>query len=111
MAGRKPLMQCGVPPAVVIVLSKEFISKPYPMEELQMLLERRRQGSTAVLLPVFYDVTWEEVSQKAEQYTNAWWQRSTKQQWAADLGELAAISGIRLDQVQTAAPIDRALCE
>jgi hypothetical protein len=58
---------------VVLVLSKEFITTPFPMEELHLLLERRRMHpeSQAVILPVLYNVTWEDVHAKALEYKQA----------------------------------------
>jgi hypothetical protein len=86
---------------VVLVLSKAFISKKYPMEELQLLLEWRRSGSPAVLLPVFHGVDCDEVGRKAAEYELATDQR--KQQWAKDLKEVSRITGARPDQVTVAA--------
>jgi hypothetical protein len=86
------------PPAVVLVLSKEFISKRYPMEELRLLLEWRRQGSPAVLLPVFHSVDCEEVGRRAAEYEAAT-SDPHKQQWAKDLKEVLGITGARADQV------------
>jgi hypothetical protein len=88
----------------VLVLSMEFISSPLRMAELHLLLKRGRQGSTSFtklqLVPVFYDVTRLEVTEKAEEYSAA---RSDKmkQQWAKDLRELLTINIIAQDQVQS----------
>jgi hypothetical protein len=55
---------CCTVPAVVVVLSKEFISKPYPMKELQqLLLHWRDRGHKALLLPVCYNISREEALQ------------------------------------------------
>jgi hypothetical protein len=54
--------------AVVVVLSSAFIRKKYPMEELQLLLEWQRRGSQAVLLPVFHQLNYQELSKTVERY-------------------------------------------
>jgi hypothetical protein len=56
---------------VVVVLSKEFISKRYPMEELQLLLKWRRQGSKVQLLPVFLDITYKDLNNQLKLYKTA----------------------------------------
>jgi hypothetical protein len=99
------LMTVTLPPAVVLVLSKAFIGKRYPMEELQLLLEWRRQGSEAKLLPVFYDITWEVIDSSVKEYKRTAsseadsHKAAQKRQWAQDLEELEGITGIRPDQV------------
>jgi hypothetical protein len=87
------------PPAVVLVLSEAFVSTPYPMEELQLLLEWRRQGSPTVLLPVFYGAECEEVGRRIVEY-QAQTESRLKQQWAEDLREVSSITGARLNQVR-----------
>jgi hypothetical protein len=91
-------------PAVVLLLSKELISKEYPMEELHLLLEWQRQHSPAKLLPVFYDLTWQDVYDKATDYKAAATKGSEAEQlrtkhWVDDLEGLLRITGIRKDQV------------
>jgi hypothetical protein len=100
--------------SVVLMLSEEFISKKYPMEELQLLLEwrwqdkaglkLRKQGTRAELVPVFYDLTYQDLSQtiaehnrKAAQGTEEDQQRM--RQWVKDLKKLQGITGLRQDQV------------
>jgi hypothetical protein len=103
----------------VVVLSKEFISKRYPMEELQLLLHWQRQGSSAVLLPVLYDMSYEELGAQITLYKQAatgkvkplkdlWakqhWSKDlpTQQQlmqWVEDLGKVAGITGFQEKQV------------
>jgi hypothetical protein len=93
-------------PAAVLVLSKTFISTSYPMEELQLLLERRlMQNSNSVLLPVFYDVEWQEVHDKVLKYKKAAAAATTPAEqelldtfWK-DIEEMAHITGVRKDQV------------
>jgi hypothetical protein len=106
---------------VVVVVSKEFISKPYPMEELQLLLHWQSQGSPAVMLPVFYHISLEQLGQNIAVYKlaaagkrtplqRAWakeqWSKDFKMptpqqlgQWAEDLGRLHGTTGVREDQV------------
>jgi hypothetical protein len=83
------------PAAVVVVLSKDFIRKKYPMEELHLLVERRSRNVR--LLPVFYDISFDDLSNKIKQYENTF--SRDKQQWARDLSKLKVITGNRPDQV------------
>jgi hypothetical protein len=118
---------------VILILSKEFISKPYPMEELHMLLHWQRQGSPVKLLPVFYSISPEGITAQIDKYQAAagWggrlrnlWGNTTgsqcEQQWAADLQglqqwvtdleKLGGITGVRSDQVGRIALL-RAACK
>jgi hypothetical protein len=79
-------------PAVVLVLSEAFIGRPYPMAELQLLLDRRQQHPSceALLVPCFFGVKWEDVNAKANKYkTKCGNEQSEAQwrQWARDLAE------------------------
>jgi hypothetical protein len=88
--------------AVVVVLTKHFISKKYPMEELHLLLERDRQGTRATLLPFFYGISTEDLGAKVEEYLKAPTddeEQQLKLQWAKDLTALGGITGPRPDQV------------
>jgi hypothetical protein len=49
---------------VVLVLSKEFLSKTHLMTELRLLLDER--PSKAVLLPVLWDISWPDLQQSAD---------------------------------------------
>jgi hypothetical protein len=97
----------------VIVLSKEFISKKYPMEELRLLLKRRADSGVdrpnVRLMPAFYGVAWEDVDKKAKLYRNPTDEMVTNTdpairalwpQWARDLDTLKRITGCRKDQVR-----------
>jgi hypothetical protein len=90
---------------VVLILSQEFISKKYPMEELQLLLEwRRAEGSKMKLLPVFYAINYETLGEKVKEYKSAAAGSSAeqllrRQQWVEDLQGLQGITGLRKDQV------------
>jgi hypothetical protein len=112
---------------VVVVLSKEFISKKYPMEELRLLLHWREaataQGSGSAKLLLLYHMTYEELGAQAEVYRRAaagemaaelhreqWagnmeklgqWAEDLEKlgQWAEDLEKLGGITGFRKDQV------------
>jgi hypothetical protein len=93
-------------PAVVLVLSEAFIHNAYPMEELQLLLKRRlKQDSNSVLVPVFYDVEWQDVRDKVTEYKAAAAAATTaaeKQRLDAfwkGMEDMAHITGIRTDQV------------
>jgi hypothetical protein len=82
---------------VVVVLSTEFITKPYPMEELQLLMERHRQGSEAVLLPVFLTASYEDIGDKGRQYSEARKHLAAQQadqtfQWGDYLESLCALA-------------------
>jgi hypothetical protein len=79
-----------LPIAVVLVMSKEFVSAPLPMGELHLLLERRKQGSRTQLLPVFYDISRLKVAEAVVEYEAATCDE-LKQQWARDLKELSSI--------------------
>jgi hypothetical protein len=82
--------------AVVLVLSEEFITTPYPMEELQLLIGRHVVGSKAVLLPVPWDINWADVKDWAAHCKQAVTGEDGRQQdWAHLLEELqgCAIQG------------------
>jgi hypothetical protein len=86
----------------VLVLSEEFITTFYPMEELHLLMERQRQGSQAALLPVFYDVTWEQVHAsvlKLKAKPDGAPAQDLQPISAQELEDLAGITGMRPDQV------------
>jgi hypothetical protein len=85
--------------AGVVVLSEEYMSAPLQMAQLQLLLERRSQGSRLGLLPMLYDVTCAEVRQRAEAYKAATGD-PVKQQWAQDLDTLVDITPIPDSQVR-----------
>jgi hypothetical protein len=76
--------------AVVVVLSEAFIGKPYPMEELHLLLEWRSKGSAVRLLPVFYDITWEDFHSKVQEYGAS--SSEAERQRSKDLSELGSIA-------------------
>jgi hypothetical protein len=90
----------------VLVLSRTFINNAYPMEELQLLFKRcLKQNSGSVLVPVFYDVEWQEVHDKVEEYKAAATAATTAAEkermdavWKG-LEAIAHTTGIRKDQV------------
>jgi hypothetical protein len=82
----------------VLVLSSAFIVTPDRMEELHLLLERRRQGSKAELLPVLYDIPRIRVVEAVAEY-NAAAGDQLKQQWAKDLEGLLTITAMPKNQV------------
>jgi hypothetical protein len=111
--------------AVVLILSKDFVRKQYPMEELQLLLEWRKQGSKATLLPVFLNLTWGQLNSTAKAYKagnvemlkqnqppaaavecSLKWDDEAKDEdqrrhWGGMLAELCRITGTRRDQVRS----------
>jgi hypothetical protein len=80
--------------AVVLVLSKEFISKQCAMEELQLLLHYRKMGSTVKVLPVYYDLNMEELVEDKKLYRMAMTDAAAggallkTMSWAQDLNHL-----------------------
>jgi hypothetical protein len=99
----------SLPPPVVVVLSEAFVSKPYPMEELELQLRWKEAGSKAVLLPVLFDLTYEQLQEKVGQYRRAAGETRERQQllrqWAAILGKLEHITALRKDQVRPTLPL------
>ena len=96
----------GPPPslcsAVVLLLCEDFVSTQYPMEELHLLLEWRRKGSPAKLLPIFHNITFPALKTKAAKYRAAVGTAEGHrhvEQWARDLAELTGSVGFRRDQV------------
>jgi hypothetical protein len=51
--------------AVVLVLSKEFVSSPYPTAALHLLLERHNLAPKATLLPIACGISWEDLLKAA----------------------------------------------
>jgi hypothetical protein len=74
--------------AVVVLLSKAFISSSYSMEQLQLLLEGHRQGSGAKLVPVCFGISAADVALQAHQYRQA---GGNLQQRAAALEEVQGL--------------------
>jgi hypothetical protein len=102
LCAKNPFSSSSVVAAVVLIISQEFVSKRYPMEELRLLLAWRGQGSKGVLLPVLYDLTYQDLLNMIAEYNkeaaaaSSSEEQALKRQWARDLGELA---GITKDQV------------
>jgi hypothetical protein len=91
------------PRSVVVVLSEAFVSKHYTMVELELLLRWQEAGSSAVLLPVLYDLSYDDVLSKMRhnqaqgdetQARQQLWQR-----WAETLGKLDHITDFRKAEV------------
>ena len=100
------------PHAVVLVLSSDFVRKRYPMEELALLLKRKRQEQGFRLLPVLYGITYEQCRSLPEGYHSEDWVlkgdkpgENILQQWAAAVKELLDITAVRQDQVLFTAAI------
>lgn len=97
--------------AVVVVLSRDFVTKKWPMWELGIALERQQQQdvqrSSFLMLPVLYDLTYEDAeslmhSVYADPRT---WQdkqrpdEATLQKWAAWVKESLGVTCRLPDQV------------
>jgi hypothetical protein len=52
------------------VLSKEFVTREWPMKELMWFLERVRKGEPVSLLPVFLGLTYEECWDLGKRYAD-----------------------------------------
>ena len=94
------------PRAIVVVLSSDFVRKRDPMEELALLLKRKRQDQSFRLLPVLYGITYEQCTSLPEGYhSERWVLKGNKpgedvlQQWAAAVQDLLEITAVREDQV------------
>jgi hypothetical protein len=85
---------------VVLVLSEEFMSAPYPMKVLQLLLERHSWSpSKALLLPVPCSMEWEEVEDVAAEYKAAIGP-GTDQRWL-QARLLEELRGLAINDVRT----------
>jgi hypothetical protein len=90
---------------VVVVLSKEYIQKPYPMEELQLLLDAMQEpgeGTPASaakrgrLLPVWY-LKERELQEAIAKFRAG--EAEMHQKWGAALQRIYGITAVRDDQV------------
>jgi hypothetical protein len=89
----------------VLILSKEFVRKRYPMQELRILLQRWEAEGVA-LVPVLYGVTLEQLKDIRRAYDQERWCVAEKKPahavldgWAGDLQRLLRCTMIRPDQV------------
>jgi hypothetical protein len=82
---------------VVLIISKEYVNRRRPMQELHQVLEAQRQGCPVRLLPVLYNITPRLLETWSKEYavSEVLWQ----QQGASDIQELMAITAICGDQV------------
>ena len=55
------------------MLSSHFVRKRYPMEELALLLERKRRDQGFRLLPVLYGINYEQCTSLPEGYHSDQW--------------------------------------
>ena len=93
--------------AVVVVLSEEYVRKRHPMEELKLLVLRKRAKKDCFcLLPVLYGITYEQCSSLATEYHSEPWvgdadkpAKEILSQWADCVKELLEVTAIREDQV------------
>ena len=72
--------------AVVVVLSREFLGKQHPMEEVRQIVQQRKAGSHQRLCIVLHGITYEECSQHV------------LPEYAADLKTLLGVTALRGDQ-------------
>jgi hypothetical protein len=92
--------------AVVVVLSKEYVQKPHPMEELQLLLDamQRSEESTPAtakrgrLLPVWY-MSESELLEAIQRF-RAPDQDEQHKKWGAALHSIYGLTAVRRDQVR-----------
>ena len=97
----------SLPPAGVILLSKEYVRKTYPMEELRILLQRWQEGDVQ-LVPVLYGATWAQLRNMRKLYDKEAWcvetekkpSRKVLDEWAGLLQQLQEATMIRPEQVR-----------
>jgi hypothetical protein len=92
-------------PPGILIISKDFVRKKYPMQELHILLRRWQDGG-APLVPVLYGVTVEQLGDIQRQYGEGAWGAAGEKpasavlaRWAEDLQLLQRCTMIRPDQV------------
>jgi hypothetical protein len=90
----------------VVILSREFVRKKYPMQELRILLQRW-QAQGVELVPVLYGISVEDLLHMRQLYSNEPWcvaeampAGSVLDGWAEDLQQLSLCTMIRSDQVR-----------
>jgi hypothetical protein len=95
--------------AAIILLSKDFVCKKWPMRELHRLLNRLEQpGNTSFqIIPVLYGIKYDELSnlpmihrQYQQQHNRA--PDADIAQCIADVERLKRITGLRRNQVSAA---------
>ena len=91
---------------MVVVLSPEFVRKPYPMAELRTLLERKHEEKESFrLLPVLYGITYEDCKCLSSGYHKEWLKGEDKpaqgvlDQWAFMVNRLLSITAKHEAQV------------
>jgi hypothetical protein len=96
--------------AGVVLLSKEYVRKEWPMNELRILLKRWRDGDVA-LVPVLYKLQVEDLVAIREQYDSHDWcvvdskpAPEVLDKYAEDLQQLMDCTMIRPDQVGPQCP-------
>jgi hypothetical protein len=89
-----PLLPSAAP--VVVVLSEAFISQPSLVRQLELLLRWQEAGSRAVLLPLLYGMSYEEVAARVSQFQAAPQEGPGRQQlwqrWSETLGSKQAFT-------------------
>jgi hypothetical protein len=88
---------------VVLVLSKEFTNSPYHTTALHLLLERHKQGCTAMLVPLPCNISWEELQELAspEHMAGAGYDIDQQQTQQQDLKQLQAFASNEVSTLQT----------
>ncbi|XP_034203695.1 disease resistance protein RUN1-like [Prunus dulcis] len=86
----------------VIVFSKDYASSPWCLDELLMILERKRISADHVILPVFYDVDPSHVRKQTGSLAKAFARHQKTQPlqkvtaWREALAEVACLAGMVL---------------
>ncbi|CAL8121191.1 unnamed protein product [Prunus armeniaca] len=102
--GIKPKLQKAIKHSrtSVIVFSKNYASSRWCLDELVMILERKRISADHVILPVFYDVDPSDVRKQTGSLAKAFVRHQTTQpsnkvkEWREALAEVADLAGMVL---------------
>lgn len=86
--------------ASIIVLSRNYATSTWCLDELWLILEQRREGNHFVL-PVFYDVDPSDVGKQNKNFmvevkTSARWTDDNVNRWKSALTKVADLSGLVL---------------
>jgi hypothetical protein len=101
--------------AGVLIISKEFLRKKWPMEELAALLARHRRGDVTLVVAM-YQLTWDQVKDVRGMYDREPWcggeaRPECLDGWVALVEELMhSVTVIRVDQVRHPATPHSCLC-
>jgi hypothetical protein len=94
----------------VVVLSPEFVRKKYPMQEVNMFLERKaRAPDSIVIIPVFHELTVEQCNNLEQLYSSEPWpispsipevDKEVLKGWAADVQKMLECTGVKIEEVR-----------